>query len=59
MKIPLNYPNVRYRYRTLKNGQKIRLAFVNNRVVEVKKPDGTIERFPKRWRKRYGLYRSK
>lgn len=49
--------NVRYRYRTLPNGQRVRLAFVGNTVVEVKTPTKTITKFPKNWRKK-GFYRS-
>jgi hypothetical protein len=31
---------VRYRYKTNKDGSKIRLAFKGKKVVEVKKPGG-------------------
>lgn len=30
-------PHARYRWKTTKSGKKIRLAFVDNEVVEVKK----------------------
>ena len=49
----------RYRYKRFPSGQKIRLAFVNNKVVEIKKPDGEIiTKYPKNWRSKYGMYRS-
>ena len=32
--------NVRYRWKTTKSGKKIRLAFRDNKVVEVKKKGG-------------------
>ena len=33
-------PGARYRWKKMKSGKKIRLAFKNNKVVEVKKRGG-------------------
>ena len=33
-------PGTRYRWKTTKSGKKIRLAFKNNKVIEVKKKGG-------------------
>jgi len=41
----------RYRWKTLKSGKKIRLAFVNNRVVEVKKKGGKAKRVNRKKKK--------
>ena len=36
-------PGARYRWKTQKSGKKIRLAFVGNKVVEVKPKGGSAE----------------
>lgn len=36
--------NVRYRWKTTKGGKKIRLAFRDNKVIEVKKKGGKAKR---------------
>lgn len=36
--------NVRYRWKTTKGGKKIRLAFRDNKVIEVKKKGGVAKR---------------
>ena len=38
----------RYRWKTTKSGKKIRLTFVKNKVVEVKKKGGKAEMVKKR-----------
>ncbi|MHA2063815.1 MAG: hypothetical protein ACXABY_05450 [Candidatus Thorarchaeota archaeon] len=42
--------NVRYRWKTLKSGKKIRLAFRGNTVIETKKPGESAKRVPLRER---------
>jgi len=43
---------VRYRWKTTKGGKKIRLAFKNNKVVEVKKKHGKAKRVNHKAKKR-------
>lgn len=45
--MPISCPSgakPRYRWKTTKSGKKIRLAFCNNTVVEVKKKGGEAKR---------------
>jgi len=38
----------RYRWKTTKSGKKVRLAFKNNKVIEVKKKGGKAKKVNKR-----------
>ena len=44
--------NVRYRWKTTKGGKKVRLAFRDNKVIEVKKKGGKAHRVGGRSKRR-------
>jgi len=58
--MPIKHPKgkkVRYRWKKTKSGKKIRLAFINNKVVEVKKKGGKAKRVSSLTRKRRRIAR--